>query len=220
MRLVKKSNNLIFFLTIVLFITLLLIIVWQVNRETRGEDFRESSLDTRIEEGADLPSVLELDYSQELPSADISFFEAVSKLNNSSLLTRFINEYFKITSEKRYKAKTPEEFFQQKEGNIFDLAVFNAYILKQNNIFSGIIRYNYQDSASLATTVFREGDTPKYFVYQDGELKVYHHGWSFLELIKTEEARLNIKIDEYAYFLPGNTDLSQPKEPYSWEEVK
>jgi cbb3-type cytochrome oxidase subunit 3 len=228
---VKKSNNsiLIFFLIIILFITLFVIVFWQVNKEMEEEEPRsflleeeieEFILDTREEEREESPTVLELDYSQKLPSSDISFFEAVSELNNSSLLTRFINEYFIITTEKRYRAKSPEEFFKEKEGNIFDLAVFTAYILKQNNIYSGIIRYNYQDSASVATTVFREGDIPKYFVYEGGELKIYHHGWSFLELIRTEEERLNIEIDEYAYFLVGDTDLSQPKEPYKWEEVE
>jgi len=69
-------------------------------------------------------------------------------------------------------------------------------------------------------TVFRDVDLPKYLTVTDEGVKIFHHGWSFADLIKAEEKRLNVKAYEYAYFPANTTDLAEPLPSYPWQEVK
>ncbi len=82
-----------------------------------------------------------------------------------------------------------------------------------------MIRYQFQAMDNLAV-VYRDGDLPKYIAFSDSGLLIYHHGWSFKDLIKNEEKRLNIKIERYLYFPAKSNDFSQETPPYTWQELK
>jgi len=149
--------------------------------------------------------------------------EAVKILNTSQVLAAFLNEYFTMEERPGLVAYTPEEFFEKRKGAARDFAVFAAYILRQNRFEAGLIRFNYRVNDQEGThtvAVFRDVDLPKYLTATDRGVEIFHHGWSFEDLIKAEEKRLNIKVYQYAYFPANITDLTEPPPGYPWQEVK
>ena len=158
-----------------------------------------------------------------VPPMPETLVEAVKILNTSQVLAAFLNEYFTIEERPGLIAYSPQEFFEKRKGAAYDFTVFAAYILRQNRFEVGIIRFNYRVSNQEGThmvTVFRDVDLPKYLTVTDRGVEIFHHGWSFADLIKAEEQRLNVKVYEYAYFPANITDLTEPPKGYPWQEVK
>jgi hypothetical protein len=151
------------------------------------------------------------------------FDNIVATLSSSEALVDFLNSYFEREKREGFVAYSPQEFYQKERGTAYDFAVFAAYVLRKNGFEAGVIRFNYRNNGekrSHTVTVFRDTDLPKYITVTDGDVEIFHHGWSFNELIKAEEERLNVKISEYAYFPSGITDLTDPLEGYSWIEAQ
>lgn len=159
----------------------------------------------------------------EVPPIPETLAEAVKILNTSQVLKAFLNKYFTIEERPGLVAYTPEEFFEKRKGAARDFAVFTAYVLRQNHFEAGVIRFNYRvddQEGTHTVTVFRDVDLPKYLTVTDRGVEIFHHGWSFKDLIKAEEQRLNVKVYQYAYFPVNITDLTEPPPGYPWEEVK
>lgn len=159
----------------------------------------------------------------EVPPMPKTLAEAVKILNTPQVLKAFLNEYFTIEERPGLIAYTPEEFFEKRKGAARDFAVFSAYVLRQNHFEVGVIRFNYRVNNQEGThtvTVFRDVDLPKYLTVTDRGVEIFHHGWSFEDLIKAEEKRLNVKVYEYAYFPANVNDLTEPLKGYPWQEVK
>lgn len=190
----KKLISLIIYIIIFLIIFSLVIYI-TIDREARNKK--------KIEVNNDLVS---LDIKN-LESDGISFEEAKQILNTSSKLLSFLNNNLFIEKKlDNYISKTPEQTFNDKKGNTVDLAVFSSYILKENNIHGGVISYEYinkdGENERNFVTVFREGDTPYYIIFDD-KVKILKHGWSFKDLIKKEEERSSISVDRFTYFPAG-----------------
>ena len=159
----------------------------------------------------------------EVPPMPETLVETVKILNTSQILSAFLNEYFAIEERPGLVAYTPREFFEKRKGADHDFAVFAAYILRQNRFEVGLIRFNYRVNDQEGThtvTVFRDVDLPKYLTVTDQGVEIFHHGWSFAELIKAEEQRLNVKVYEYTYFPANIIDLTEPLKDYPWQKVK
>ncbi len=159
----------------------------------------------------------------EVPPMPETLAEAVVILNTSQVLKAFLNEYFTIEERPGLVAYTPQEFFEKRKGVARDFAVFAAYVLRQNRFEVGLIRFNYRlndQEGTHTVTVFRDVDLPKYLTVTDRGVEIFHHGWSFADLIKAEEKRLNVKVYEYAYFPANVNDLTEPVKGYPWQEVK
>lgn len=159
----------------------------------------------------------------DIPPMPETLAEAVKILNTSQILVAFLNKYFTVEERPGLVAYVPEEFFEKQGGTDYDFAVFAAYILRQNRFEAGIIRFNYlanEKEGTHTVTVFRDVDLPKYLTVTDRRVEIFHHGWSFADLIKAEEQRLNVNIYEYAYFPANTTDLTEPIPGYPWQEVK
>lgn len=159
----------------------------------------------------------------EVPPMPETLAEAVKILNTSQILKAFLNEYFTIEERPGLVAHTPEEFFEKRKGADYDFAVFAAYILSKNRFEAGLIRFNYRVNGEEEThtvTVFRDVDLPKYLTVTDKGVEIFHHGWSFADLIKAEEKRLNVNTYEYAYFPANVNDLTEPPPGYPWQEVQ
>jgi hypothetical protein len=77
----------------------------------------------------------------------------------------------------------------------------------------GIMRYDYTNNNKTKTNfvvVFRAEEGPRHIVFSDEGVFLFEHGWSFKDLIKTEEKRLDENIDRYLYFVDLKYDLSEP----------
>jgi len=149
--------------------------------------------------------------------------EAVKILNTPQVLKAFLNKYFTIEERPGLIAYTPEEFFEKRKGASYDFAVFTAYVLRQNLFEVGVVRFNYRvndEKRTHTVAVFRDVDLPKYITVTDRGVEIFHHGWSFEDLIKAEEQRLNVKVYEYAFFPADVNDLTEPLKDYPWQEVK
>jgi len=159
----------------------------------------------------------------EVPPMPETLAEAVKILNTSQVLKAFLNEYFTIEERPGLVAYTPQEFFEKRKGATYDFAVFAAYILRENRFEVGIIRFNYRVNEGEGThtvTVFRDVDLPKYLTVTEKGVEIFHHGWSFEDLIKAEEKRLNVKVYQYTYFPADVNDLTEPPKGYPWKEIK
>jgi len=143
-------------------------------------------------------------------------------LNNPNVLLAFLNEYFVIQPKpNNFQALSLDDFYDIKKGSTFDFTVFIANVLNFHNYKTGIIRLDYhtmdEDTGSYAVVIFRDNDLPKYIVATESGVFMFHHGWSFYDLIKAEQQRLGIKIYRYAYFPVGSYDFTVPIKPYEWE---
>jgi len=159
----------------------------------------------------------------EVPPMPETLAEAVTVLNTPQVLVAFLNKYFTIEERPGLVAYTPDEFFEKRKGADYDFAVFAAYILRKNRFEAGVIRFDYKvddQEKTHTVAIFRDVDLPKYLTVTDRGVETFAHGWSFEDLIKAEEQRLNVKIDRYAYFPANTTDLTEPLPYYPWQEVK
>lgn len=144
---------------------------------------------------------------------------------NDQALAAFLNDSFSFYEYNSLTALSPEDFYQARSGSAVDLAVFVADVLSPQVVAVGVLRFDYYDKnknkKEHAVAIYRDKELPKYITLgQDNFVEIYHHGWSFTELIAAEEVRLGVAIERYAYFPEGILDLSEPKYPYEWQFVR
>lgn len=160
------------------------------------------------------------------PALEIDFVKIdIEKIDNEKDLTKELDSAEKIISylSLNYTLKSDELVARDLETivlsddlSIADFSYLSSYLLKNIGIEPGIIRYDYNNNTNLVV-VFRNQDLPVYLYLNDNDLGVKHHGWSFADLIKAEELRLNIEIERYAYFPYGTLDFSEAISPYEWQ---
>lgn len=162
------------------------------------------------------------DKSVVLEEKNSDFSTVLKELSSSAKLVGFLNQYFKFVQESSFIGQKPEDFFVARQGNALDFAIFSSFVLKQQGLEGGIIRYDFatEQAGSNFVVVFRDTDLPKYIVATDQGVLMFVHGWSFNDLINAEEERLGKKIGRYAYFPVGETDFSEPVAPYEWIKVE
>jgi hypothetical protein len=93
--------------------------------------------------------------------------------------------------------------YNAKEGTEYDLfrLVFN--ILLKNGYQGVIFVYEYDSNIGVVLN-FRDKEKPMYYYFEEGVLKMEHHGWSFSDLLFKEEQRENIKIDRFGIIFEGD----------------
>ncbi|GEM_PF-1658827 len=139
------------------------------------------------------------------------FTATVEQLDSSDKLVDFIKKDIKITNEENQTALPPSELFSKKSGGPQDIAVFAAYVLNSHSFEAGVLEYAWTENAQRkyhAVAVFRDKDLPKYLVATPEKVELVAHGWSFKDLLNKEEGRTGVIIEEYAFFNPGQTDLT------------
>ncbi len=144
---------------------------------------------------------------------------------NDQTLVAFLNNNFSFYEYDSLIALNPADFYQSRSGSAIDLAVFIADVLSPQVVAVGVLRFDYYDKnknkQEHAVAIYRDKDLPKYITLGvQGDVEIYHHGWSFTELIAAEEVRLGATINRYAYFPEGLLDLTEPQSPYEWQLVR
>jgi hypothetical protein len=139
------------------------------------------------------------------------FNALVEQLDSPGKVAAYIADNFTVTENESRIALKPKELYSKRSGGPQDIAVFSAFVLDRHGYETGVLEYAWTENGSRryrAVAVFRDGDTPKYLVAIPGRIELVAHGWSFKDLIEKEEARTGIIIEEYAFFDPGETDLT------------
>lgn len=131
-------------------------------------------------------------------------------LDSPEKVAAYIGDNFTITTNSGQTALAPKELFIKNSGGPQDIAVFTAFLLDWNGYEAGVLEYAWLENGQkkyYAVAVFRDGDTPKYLIATPNKIDLIAHGWSFKDLIQKEEARTGFKIEEYAFFEPGQINL-------------
>ncbi len=140
------------------------------------------------------------------------------ELDSVDKIIAYLNKNYILINKLDWSARELDEIINDNSLSLADFAYFTSYLLKEIDLEPGIIKYE-ADNFNNLLVIFRDNDLPKYITYTQGNFLMYHHGWSFNDLMKTEKLRLDISINRYAYF-PGNAiNFSEPISPYQWEYV-
>ncbi|MDD3408441.1 MAG: hypothetical protein PHX85_02265 [Methanobacteriaceae archaeon] len=134
------------------------------------------------------------------------FEEMIVGLKTPENIIKFVNDNFEYDYRKGNKAIAPEKLLELEKGGPQDLAAFVSYALHQNNYIAFTFVHEDKDNTYYAVS-FRDDDLPKYIYFDKEGAHMIHHGWSFGDLCKKEEERLNIKILRYGTVSPTSIKL-------------
>ena len=131
----------------------------------------------------------------------VSFVEQTLEYNTSQKVMDLINSFEVIERDGNLlPAKT---VYEAGEGTEYDLLRLALNILLNHNIQGSLIVYEYGENIG-AVVNFRDVEQPMYYYFEEGIMKMSHHGWSFDELISTEENRLGIEVNRYGALFEGD----------------
>lgn len=230
-----KANNKIIILSTIIFILIIIIFILLINQtktlEINGNDEHISFGEKEQEQEIFRPPASFKDINIEPVEIDLdddiyefsNYSDFKNNIKNSDQLIVYLNTYFSINHEdESLIVKDLEGFFNNKAGSSFDFAYFIADVLNDFELRPGIIRYDYkegQETLSEAIVVFRKENQAAYLSFSNSEILLFHHGSSFREIIQTEEARLQRKIDRYSYFPSQVSNFSEPQAPFEWIDL-
>lgn len=176
-----------------------------------------------FEENNDVQEISYPNPGQIIDNNDFSYLNLPSSLeeftvNNFNIneIIYLLNTYFIVNNSNALVVSNLEDFFNNKEGSTLDFAFFITQALKVNNLEAGVLRYDYNTNQTGFVVIFRDQELPKYAVATNEGVLLFHHGWSFSDLITMEESRLGVEIERYAYFPPNTIDFTEPVFDYEW----
>src|SRR6056297_490146 len=132
--------------------------------------------------------------TQKIKEVEPSFREKTLAYDTSQKILDLLNSFKLI--ERDNNLFSANEVYEAQEGTEYDLLRLATNILLNHNIQAVIVVYQYGEEVN-AVVNFRDVDEPKYYYFEEGVMKMKHHGWSFNELMESEESRLGINIDKY-----------------------
>ena len=135
---------------------------------------------------------------KELEQAKASLSKQDSRIDE---LINWFNEEFTIlegSDEMNYWDFT----YWDKEGTVNDIYRLFVNMMRQGKYEATILVYETEEGLT-AVAVYRE-EEPRYLYYDDG-FKSKHHGYSFRDLIKAEEKRINKEITRYGVITETRT---------------
>ena len=180
-----------------------------------------------LEHQPEVPVIDEVPITDEvIDDQDIEqdFEAAVAGIETLDNLVDKLNTEFVFQQRQDREIRFPEEFFELRQGNQLDFALFSAYALRTNNLGeAAVIRYKYLDEQGqqrINTVVaFRGPDLPpKHIAFGPEGAQAFTYGWSFEELFQMEEQRLGITITEYEIFLLWPLPTAEDLWPDQWRQ--
>ena len=182
----KKRNIL-----IVVVIILIIALVFFVLNNSPKED----KLDQLINKDIDTSSIS----VETLPFSDDQLL-TISQINSSQEIIDFINSNISIKPQIDILTKQPSEVLDTMEGNKSDVASLINELLNRQGLYSSTILYAYINNGEEYIDLiipFRDVDEPRYIYFEDNGINMMHHGWSYDEMFKAEEARASLSIESY-----------------------
>jgi len=182
----KKRNIL-----IVVVIILIIVLVFFVLNNSPKED----KLDQLINKDIDTSSIS----VETLPFSDDQLL-TISQINSSQEIIDFINSNISIKPQIDILTKQPSEVLDTMEGNKSDVASLINELLNRQGLYSSTILYAYINNGEEYIDLiipFRDVDEPRYIYFEGNSINMMHHGWSYDEMFKAEEARASLSIESY-----------------------
>ena len=182
----KKRNIL-----IVVVIILIAALVFFVLNNSPKED----KLNQLINKDIDTSSIS----VETLPFSDDQLL-TINQINNSQEIIDFINSNISIKPQIDILTKQPSEVLSTMEGNKSDVASLINELLNRKGLYSSTILYTYTNNGEEYIDLiipFRDVDEPRYIYFEDNGINMMHHGWSYDEMFKAEEARASLSIESY-----------------------
>ena len=182
----KKRNIL-----IVVVIILIVALVFFVLNNSPKED----KLNQLINKDIDTSSIS----VETLPFSDDQLL-TINQINNSQEIIDFINSNISIKPQIDILTKQPSEVLSTMEGNKSDVASLINELLNRQGLYSSTILYAYINNGEEYIDLiipFRDVDEPRYIYFEDNGINMMHHGWSYDEMFKAEEARASLSIESY-----------------------
>jgi len=182
----KKRNIL-----IVVVIILIIVLVFFVLNNSPKED----KLNQLINKDIDTSSIS----VETLPFSDDQLL-TINQINNSQEIIDFINSNISIKPQIDILTKQPSEVLSTMEGNKSDVASLINELLNRQGLYSSTILYAYINNGEEYIDLiipFRDVDEPRYIYFEDNGINMMHHGWSYDEMFKAEEARASLSIESY-----------------------
>jgi hypothetical protein len=170
--------------------------------------------------------IKDVQVEKELPPLveEKEFTATIIQITTLDKLITKLNTEFTFQKRDDRSVRSPQEFFELKQGNELDFAMFSAYILKYNGLGEvAIARYKYlinQNQEKIGTVVIFRGHNlpPKYITFGQEGARIFDYGWSFEELWRTEEQRIKAVITAYKIFLLWPLPPLEELWPTEWQQ--
>ena len=182
-----KKRNILIVVIIILIITLMFFVLNNLPKEDK--------LDQLINKDIDTSSIS----VETLPFSDDQLL-TINQINNSQEIIDFINSNISIKPQIDILTKQPSEVLSTMEGNKSDVASLINELLNRQGLYSSTILYAYINNGEEYIDLiipFRDVDEPRYIYFEDNGINMMHHGWSYDEMFKAEEARASLSIESY-----------------------
>ena len=189
----KKVNFILLVSILVLIIILSVVVIFIYDKDSDVVEFVAEN------NGSEIVPIIDEENREEV--IELSFEEKTLNYDSSQKVLDLINSFDIIA---RDNVLFPaDSVYDAKEGTEYDLLRLANNILLDHQIQAVIFVYDYGVNVN-AVVNFRDIEKPMYYYFEDGMMKMAHHGWSFVELIAAEESRMSVDITRYGVLFEGD----------------
>ena len=148
-----------------------------------------------------------------------SFEEAISQLSTPSKILNYMTRNFQWYSNLTCPTQSPQQLFQNREGNQYDFAIFISYLLDHHSYETQMLRLEFTENDMVngcdIIVIYRDVDDNLKSITEHGKqvMRVSQAYSSLDELIRHEEearslsSSLEIRVFRYGFLAPGTTNL-------------
>lgn len=143
----------------------------------------------------------------EIENFPSNFSKLVEFLDTPEKLSKFMESYFHYKYHSGCVAYSPEEFFELREGDCKDYAVFSSCILNKNGYDAKMLAFRFSNDGET------DGHIITVFTAENGKLKyinfakIYGDFSSINEILENEKRRIGVdKIISYRLINAGDTN--------------
>jgi len=148
-----------------------------------------------------------------------SFDEAISQLSNPSQILNYMTRNFQFKIDPTRPTLSPQQLFQNREGNKYDFAIFISYLLDHHDYETQMLRLEFSVNGHDIIVIYRDAD--------DNLRSISHHGKQIMRVSQTYNSLNDLirhvekvhslnspseeKVYRYGFLAPGTSNLRPTK---------
>jgi len=148
-----------------------------------------------------------------------SFEEAINQLSNPSQILNYMTRNFQFKIDPTRPTLSPQQLFQNREGDGFDFAIFISYLLDYNGYETQMLLFEFTENDIVngrdIIVTYQDVDENLKSITHHGEqvMRVSQTYSSLDDLIRHEEnarslsSSSEIRVYRYGFLAPGTTNL-------------
>jgi len=148
-----------------------------------------------------------------------SFEEAISQLSTPFKILNYMTRNFQFKIDPERPTQSPQQLFQNREGNKFDFSIFISYLLDRNGYETQMLRLefteNHMENGYDIIVIYQDADNNLKSITHHGEqvMRVSQTYNSLDDLIRHEEnarslsSSYEVRVYRYGFLVPGTTNL-------------